>query len=202
MYSYGIFSVYRDTLLYNGVNLGKMPKDTFTSLLAAPFQWSVMKKPEVWGGILGSLSIAVGVAYFTYSESEASMSRDTQYVFPLSAVPIAIGEESLFRGFLQSGVLRDMPAWGAITFSSLAFGAAHIPNAWSLNEADQIKYYAVSVPLITAFGAYMGWLTYKNRSLKESVAVHAWYDGTLFLMGALATASIKEQRGFSYSFAF
>jgi hypothetical protein len=38
-------------------------------------------------------------------------------------------------------------------------------------------------------GVYDGWLTYKNHSLKESVAMHVLYDFILLGIGALASQS-------------
>jgi membrane protease YdiL (CAAX protease family) len=199
---YGIFAAYRDAKLYNGNPLLTMPRDDFKSLTAAPFQWSVLKKPEVWGACLGALALATTTAYFAYPE-DASARIKTTYIEPLSALPIAIGEESIFRGFLQSSLGEVLPPWGAITLSSLAFGAAHIPNAQHLEQSHQWRYYTFSLPLITGLGAYMGWLTHKNHSLKESVALHAWYDFSLMFAGALASkAAIGEKTEIFHSWEF
>ena len=83
-----------------------------------------------------------------------------------------------------------MPPIGGITLSSLIFGAAHIPNAAEMSQDDRRRYYTFGLPLITGLGAYFGWLTYKNNSLKESVAVHAWYDFILMGLGALASEAV------------
>lgn len=201
--AYSIFSAYRDTFAFNGQVLQHMPRDTFADLAKAPFQWSVIKKPEVWGGVLGSLTIASTLSYFVFVKNMgASAHENTRIVMPFSAMPIAISEEAIFRGLLQTSFLQKMPAWSAITLSSLVFGAAHIPNAKQLDENMQNRYYTFSLPLITSLGAYMGWLTYKNNSLKESVAVHAWYDFALFLTKAFAQASIGEPTHFCYGFTF
>jgi membrane protease YdiL (CAAX protease family) len=200
--SYSIFAAYRDAKIHNGNAPPAMPRDSFKSLSAAPFQWSVLKKPEVWGGFLGAITVGVTTAYFAYPQ-EASMRIKTEYVEPLSALPIAIAEESLFRGFLQTSLLDSMPAWGAITLSSLAFGAAHIPNALLMERPDRWRYYAFSIPFITSLGGYMGWVAYKNRSLKESVAFHTWYDFTLMAAGAFASkAAIGGSANLFYAFEF
>ena len=162
-----------------------MPREHFKDLFQAPFQWSVLKKPEVWGGVLGALALGAVTVYFGYSEEPSYAAIKTSYVQPLSALPIAIGEESLFRGFLQTSFLEILPPWGATLLSSLAFSAAHIPNALYLPSYERWRYYAFSLPFIASMGAYMGWLSYKKHSLKESVAVHAWYDFTFFSLGAL-----------------
>jgi len=104
---------------------------------------------------------------------------------------------------MQTVLTEKLPPWSAITLSSLAFGAAHIPNAMQFNPSQRWRYYAFSLPIITSFGAYMGWLTYKNRSLKESVALHAWYDFVLMSAGALASkAAIGGKTHISHSWEF
>lgn len=199
---YSIYAAYRDTHFYNGNPPLFMPKEDYKALSAAPFQWSIIKKPEVWGAFLGSLTVAFTVAYFAYPQ-EACARIKTTYVEPLRALPVAVGEESLFRGFLQTSLADTLPAWGAISLSSLIFGAAHIPNAQRLEPSQRWRYYAYSLPVITGFGAYAGWLTYKNHSLKESVALHAWYDFALMSMTVLAsTAAIGRETYISHSWEF
>ncbi len=201
--SYGIYAAYRDANLYNGDALPSMPREDFKNLSAAPFQWSVLKKPEVWGACLGALAVGTTVVYFAFPKEAVSARIETTYIEPLSALPIAISEECLFRGFLQTALTEKLPPWGAITLSSLAFGAAHIPNAQQLEKPHQWRYYTFSLPLITGLGAYMGWLTYKNRSLKESVALHTWYDFTLMSAGILASkAAIGGRAQFSHTWEF
>jgi membrane protease YdiL (CAAX protease family) len=199
---YGIYAAYRDAKLYNGNAPITMPKDDFKQLSTAPLQWSVIKKPEVWGACLGALAVGVTTAYLAYPE-EVTARVKTTYIEPLSALPIAIGEESLFRGYLQTSLTEVLPPWGAITLSSLAFGAAHIGNAQSMEPSDRWRYYTFSLPIITGLGGYMGWLTYKNRSLKESVALHAWYDFALMCAGAIAnTAVIGGRTQVAHSWEF
>lgn len=53
---YSVYAAYRDTRAYNhfeGYNYS-MPTESFAELALAPFQWKVIKKPEVWGGVLGA----------------------------------------------------------------------------------------------------------------------------------------------------
>lgn len=204
---YGIYAAYRDARLYNG-QIGysyKMPTDNLADLTSAPFRWSVMKKPEVWGGLLGSLALATAVSYFFFPEkSEAHVGAAISNPwFPIVALPIGIGEESFFRGFLMPQFSEWTTPWGGIALSSVVFGAMHIPNALVLEPEDRNSYYVASLPLITALGVYCGWLTHKNHSLKESVALHTWYDFTIFALSTFANqAMIKGPTGFSISIPF
>ncbi len=200
---YGIYAAYRDTHIYNN-DTENIPINSFADLSFAPFNPKILKKPEVWGGFLGALSLAViisEIAYHNVSHVHCNLSYDE--IKPLAALPIGIGEESFFRGFIQPLFYKALPPWAAITMSSLIFGLAHFPNALALAPEDRWRYYSFSLPFLTSLGAYFGFLTYKNKSLKESVALHAWYDFTLFLAGTLLTKSdIKGKKEFSFSLAF
>jgi membrane protease YdiL (CAAX protease family) len=206
-WSYGLYAAYRDVRKYNG-QIGysyKMPTDSFSDLAYAPFRFSVLKKPEVWGGFLGAFALATATAYFAFpGEAHIELSSSpTLHLSSIAALPIGIGEESMFRGFLQSALLEFIPPWAGIALSSLSFGAAHIPNAMALPKEDRWRYYTFSLPLITGMGAYFGWLTYKNRSLQESVAIHTWYDFVLLAASSFAnTAAATGRPGFALAIPF
>ncbi len=193
---YGIYAAYRDARLKNGMSFYsyRMPTESLSELAYSPFQWSVIKKPEVWGGLLGFLIAGASMVHFGFPD-EAHIRLDLSHTstMPLFALPIGIGEESFFRGYLQSTLSESCRPWGGIAISSLAFGAAHIPTAWNLDPQDQWRYYSFAVPFITGMGAYLGWLTYKNHSLKESVALHTWYD--LILMTTATFVSYQASLG-------
>jgi len=200
---YGIYAAYRDTHLYNN-DIKNIPIDSFADLSTAPFNFKILKKPEVWGGFIGAISLAAIISKVAYkSASHVRCDISSNEIMPLAALPIGIGEEAFFRGFIQSSFYDALPPWGAITASSLIFGLTHIPNAVLLDEKDRWRYYSFSLPFITTLGAYFGFLAYKNNSLKESVALHTWYDFTLFLIDALVVqSSIKWKKEFSFSFDF
>lgn len=210
-WSYGIYAAYRDARIQNGQSgySYKMPTDSFSDLATAPFRFSILKKPEVWGGVLGALAIGFTVISFAYPREQVriqpnGLSLSGSSIKPLMALPVGIGEEALFRGYLQSQLSESFHSPSAgIAVSSLAFGAAHIPNAQALPKQDRWRYYAFSLPLITSLGLYQGYLTHKNGSMQESVAVHTLYDFVLFSIGALAgEASTAEGTGFSMSIPF
>ncbi len=221
-WSYGIYAAYRDVRLNNG-QIGysyKMPMDTFSDLARASFNWSVLKKPEVWGGYLGALTLGTTVGYFSMkSTKERIKNREidlaapnlSNSIFPLAAFSVGVGEEAFFRGFLQSAFAENLSPTGAIIASSIAFGAAHINRVTTFNSSTGRfsfnkgweQYLTYSIPYITVFGGYMGWLTHKNKSLKSSVALHSWYDFTLFSIISLAGPSAATGNPhFNLSFDF
>lgn len=208
-WAYGIYAAYRDVRLYNA-DAGysyKMPTDSLADLTFAPFRPSILKKPEVWGGFLGAFALAIGTSYLIHPKEmhiqPVLSSTSKTNVSPLLALPIGIGEESLFRGYLQSSLSEILSPWGGIIVSSLAFGAVHIPNALLLEPEDRQDYYTINLPLITGFGLYLGWLTHKNHSLKESVALHTWYDLVALTAGVLASrAAITGRSEFAIAIPF
>ncbi len=185
---YGIYAAYRDVRLYNGQSgySYKMPMDSFDDLAGAPFSLKILRKPEVWGGLLGKFALAFTVAYFALPKESAHSYSWKGGLKSFVAFPIGLGEESFFRGFLQSRLSETFTPIGGIILSSLLFGAVHIPNAHGLAPENRRGYYTFGIPLITLGGAYYGWLTYKNQSLRESVALHTWYDFILMTLGSLA----------------
>ncbi len=149
---YNIYASYRDVRAFNG-DVGysyKMPTDSFSDLAWAPFQWSVIKKPEVWGGFLGAFTVAAGLGYlFLSKDKETHFNLSPGIKFPLLAFPVGIGEESLFRGFLQSSLSETLTPWGGIAVSSLAFGAVHLANGALMEPDERRHYYSVGIPFIT-----------------------------------------------------
>lgn len=189
---YGIYAAYRDVRKHNG-QLGyqyKMPVEGFDELATAPFSLKILKKPEVWGGLLGKFALAATVAYFTLPKDHIKDASFRNIFSPFMSLPIGLGEESLFRGFIQSCLSEFLTPWGGIAASSLLFGAAHLLNTIGMPSKDRKEYYRLAIPLITTGGFYYGWLTYTNHSLQESVALHTWYDCILIAMSSFAGEAI------------
>ncbi len=201
---YSVYSAYRDARQQKGVLAYSypMPQESLAELAYAPFQWSVIKKPEVWIGIATTLGLAAGALYLS-GNAEASVASVDRADMPYLALPIGIGEEAFFRGFLQSALAEVCTPWGGIGLSSVAFGLAHIRNAYDLSPEDRYGYFAFGLPLITGLGLYYGWLTYKNHSLKQSVAAHTWYNFIVIMTTAIIQhrASVGKT-GFALSLTF
>lgn len=190
---YEFYASYRDLRIYNK-NIGysyKMPTDSFMDLCIAPFNYKVLKKPEVWGGLLADFAVVVGLSYLADAlDKKIGKKSFFDENSPLFAFPIGISEESLFRGYLQSTLAEAFNPSAGIVISSLAFGAAHIPNAYEMDKDERKGYYMFAIPFITLSGAYYGWVTYRNHSLKESVALHAWYDFAIFALEKIVDKSV------------
>lgn len=205
---YSIYASYRDArkLLKGEGYLYPMPTDSFSDLVLAPFRLRVIKKPEVWGGLLGMLTLGYASNYFCKDRHSAAASSSYTPPFPPHAFAVGIAEESYFRGFIQPVCSEYFTPWGGVAASSLLFGAAHIPNAYYFypdSSRGRREYYKTALPVITAAGFYFGWLAKKNNSLQEAVALHSWYDFLLFLASfSAAHTAVASCPTVSFSFSF
>jgi membrane protease YdiL (CAAX protease family) len=81
----------------------------------------------------------------------------------LLSILAGIGEETLFRGVLQTALAGPLGPWPALFLVSALFGLVHFVTAT----------YAVLAGLI---GLYLGWLFLRTGNLLVPVVVHALYD--------------------------
>lgn len=203
---YSAYAGYRDARALHAKSdyRYEMPQESLVDLIKAPFQFSTLKKPEVCGALIASLvgaSILSG-SFKDCSAAHLSLNSYSSSLYPLLAFPVGIGEEALFRGYIQSGFMEMMPAPHAIALSSAIFGLAHVGNANGMSHEMKKQYYYKSIPWITLLGGYMGYLTHKNHSLKESTALHAWYDFTLFLGATIASQAISADTNPNQEFVY
>src|SRR5262249_5615284 len=119
------------------------------------------KRPVIFGQEMNSavgypLAGAIGIALFEH---------------------VAVAEESVFRGLVQSGFARSSGETKGWIYGSLIFRLAHSTNIFFIDESQRAKYLLVRVPFITLPDSYFG-LAYwsSGSSLGPSVAIHLWYD--------------------------
>jgi sodium transport system permease protein len=92
--------------------------------------------------------------------------------YPL-LVPVLIGllaglcEETLFRGPIQTGLLRRIPRTTAIVIGGLLFAAAHLD--------------LYGLPIRTLLGILLGWIVVRSGSVFPAMATHAAFDITQLL---------------------
>ncbi|MEE8311597.1 MAG: CPBP family intramembrane glutamic endopeptidase, partial [Candidatus Binatia bacterium] len=89
--------------------------------------------------------------------------RATWLHIAVVSLAAGLGEELLFRGFLQGGLEQLIGVVPAATLASIAFGLAHAVTP-------------TYVVIATAFGAYFGWLWLATGNLLTVVVAHAVYD--------------------------
>lgn len=176
-----------------------VPQDGLADLALAPFDPRVLSQPVVWGGIAGSFALALGYTMLRDDQFRLDRMTKPRDLFGEDVSPavgytaaglgatgmythVALGEEVLFRGLVQSSLARNTGQWQAWIWGSLLFGAFHIPNSLLLEADESTKYITYDVPFITGVGGYLG-LAYmgSDYALTVPVAIHFWYD---FLLSA------------------
>ena len=182
-----------------------VPQDTLGEMAAAPFNGHVLQRPAVWGTTLGALAGAYALTALTSSGQPAPVLGGRPNVFGVSMEPVvgypalaassvalfeqvALAEEILFRGLLQSGLASNLHSeTGGWVLASLIFGGTHALNVYTLPEEEHASYLLVAVPYITVVGAAIG-LVYQDAdySLTAPIAVHFWYDTALTMASAIA----------------
>ncbi|MEM9493794.1 MAG: CPBP family intramembrane glutamic endopeptidase, partial [Myxococcota bacterium] len=171
------------------------PQDSLGDLLAAPFNRRVLARSDVWAGTLILVAAGVGASLLLDGgdiERDEIASRPNVFghefhpglgyplglgAFGLLFSHVAVAEEALFRGELQSAIARTRSPEAGWLWASLLFGATHSLNALFLPADERTRYLLLGVPFITAVGSYIGH-TYRRSeySLAVPVAIHFWYD--------------------------
>ncbi len=88
--------------------------------------------------------------------------------FFLMAISPGICEEIMFRGFIQSALLKRMRPWSAIVLTGFLFGCYHL-SIYRLLPT-------------TVLGILMGWLCFRTRSIYPAMLAHAANNGLALLL--------------------
>ena len=94
--------------------------------------------------------------------------RQLGLLFFAATVVAPFGEETLFRGFLQPLLRRQLPAWVAIAVTALLFAGLH-------------QHLLTLLPLFV-FGLVLGFTYELSGSLLLCIAVHFWFNGFTALL--------------------
>ena len=189
---YSVGDGVRDTHLAN--HSLYTPPDSMLDLVSAPFNLEVLKRTEVWLGALAFLAAGVGVSALVDESLDTSRVGDDANIFgesiqhavgqPVAGATgvglfthVALAEEMLFRGVLQSAIARKSGETEGWVWASVVFGLTHSLNVLALPDDERTEYLLVGVPFITAGGFLLGWVYKHNEySLAPPVAIHFWYD--------------------------
>jgi len=201
LWVYGFSQSFVDMALANHERYA--PQDTLYDLVAAPWNWAVIKRTDVWLGTLFLTAVGVGLTLYMNDGIHSDFGADPRILgedfSPLAGYSlgstigaglfthVAVAEEMLFRGTLQSGLARKRGELQGWLGASFLFGVTHALNVFALPASERTRYLAIAVPYITVTGSYLGW-RYKESgySLSVPVAIHFWYD---FLLSAVFFAA-------------
>lgn len=178
-HSISIYDAYRRArLLDPGRGRYPIPSANVPALMRAPFDAAVMRKPEVWiptaaVAVLGIVELFV----FENTFFDAPVSILGQSMSPGYALVagtgintfdywvVAMGEEALFRGVLQTVLTESLGPVLGIGLATAMFSLAH---------------YTGGLPqmAVAGFGGLYDGLVYffNGHDLRSTVALHFWYD--------------------------
>ncbi|MAF91092.1 MAG: CPBP family intramembrane glutamic endopeptidase [Bdellovibrionota bacterium] len=147
--------------------------DEVGDIMLAPFDFSHIKKKTTWIPML--VILGLGSQFLASSEDTQDQSNDNNrpigdasslFSGSLLSYQAGVGEEALFRGFLQPYLrYKTKSNLYANISTSIIFGALHYSsdNPFPIAQA--------------AMGYYLGWLTQRNGwSIRESAFIHTWWD--------------------------
>lgn len=168
------------------------PRDATEELFAAPLRPRVLARPSVAVGTLALAGGAVAVSAALGERVQPMLGRPNllgAHPPPVVGYPavvalhgglmiqVATTEEVLFRGLLQSALIRGTDPTAGWLLSSLIFGGVHALNAPLIPAEERAGYLGLAVPYITLVGGWIG-LTYRwsGYALAPAVATHFWYN--------------------------
>lgn len=217
---YQVFDAYRDARVAQDDAGYKhhISRETLDQLIAAPFTPSVVASPWVWGVVPLTLAAGIAVSFVGPASSGtkprsifdvhsinfwgADLSRGAGFAAGetyLAALfdPVGVGEESLFRGVVQTEMDERLGPYGGLAVASAIFGGVHALNY--VGPGGDPKQALVAVPFISVIGATLGLAYLKtDYHLRTSVAMHFWYDFLLSTAGFLVD---PEHQPFTVSYA-
>jgi sodium transport system permease protein len=89
-------------------------------------------------------------------------------------------EELFYRGPLQTGFLRKLPPWAALTLGGVLFGAIHMD--------------VHGLPVRAALGILLGWMVWRGRSIFPAMLAHGLFDSTSVAMFYWALRRVGADR--------
>lgn len=125
-------------------------------------------------GLTGTaVSTACGIAYTALLKHSGqlpppafALAQDWHWLWLIGLTVLAapLCEEFIFRGLLQGGLRRSLPAWQAIVFSAAMFAIVHPP---------------LSMLPVLVLGLSAGWAYERSGTLAAPMLVHAGYNAAI-----------------------
>lgn len=192
-----------DTALYSGYaayrdarqkdNSGyrtPVPRESLTDLAVAPFSFKFLSRPTTFI----PLTIVAAAAFSNKNEygiyRHQDVSRGDLYTFNFIANEMtAVGEEAMFRGFINNELSNRLGDTEGLIGSSVIFGLAHTGQGQTANALEA-----------TAAGLYLGYLYQRNGfEAGEGAALHYWVN-VLAGISAIRNGGSAQLASFRLSF--
>jgi len=191
IFLYSIYDAHHNARIL-GNNLGyksNLPSEKVSDHLLAPFDLRFLGR---WTTLV-PLATAAGLAYYLFKD-EPSLELRYKYTTPfIISMNAAVSEEAFFRGFLYPEIENRLNTPSGILISSIAFGALHYQVGSTYRET------LLTYGFATTFGAYMCYVVNKNnRSLKESIFIHFWWNFIVFNIQIFQVKKIQFRNSWNF----
>jgi hypothetical protein len=186
---YSSYAAYRDARARDnsGYRMAA-PRESLTDLAVAPFSWRYLVRPTTF------IPLAVQAAAVFSSDYRIDRASDVRendlHVFNFVANEMtAVGEEAMFRGFLNTEFSDRLGNTGGLLASSAVFGLAHTGQGQAANALEA-----------GLAGLYLGWVHQRNGfEAAEGVALHYWVN-VLAGIAAIRNGGSAQLLSFRFSY--
>lgn len=209
----GVYDAWRTARLKAPPGAYTIPDPDAMHLLRAPLRFSLLGRARV--GLPLAAVAAAGVTFsllyepkdrvadptfwessrlplFSHEVPKGQAAAGGEAYYATTFYMVGIGEESVFRGIVQTTLEEKWgPTWGWLGASAI-FGAAHI-----LNNPTSLRAASTQAVATAAIGSYLGWIyDHDGHDLTADTFMHCWYD---FLVGSTLFLSDPKHQPFSAS---
>ena len=188
---YSSYAAYRDARARdNSGYRTSPPRESLADLSAAPFSWRYLSRPTTFIPLAIQVIGVFSKGNHYRIDRVGSVSRNDLYIFNFTANEMtAVGEEALFRGFMNNEFSDRYGNRTGLVLSSLIFGLSHNGSGQTANALEA-----------TGAGLYLGWLHQRNGfEAAEGVALHYWIN---VLAGVAAIRNGEGAQLVSFAFSF
>lgn len=165
---YSSYAAYRDARARDNSGYRRpAPTESLTDLAAAPFSLRYLTRPTTFIPLAIQALAAFGKGNHYRIDRTDGVSTNDLYAFHFAANEMtAVGEEALFRGFMDNELSDRYGDRAGLIVSSVIFGLSH-------NGSGQ----TATALQATAAGFYLGWLHQRNGfEAAEGAALHYWIN--------------------------
>lgn len=140
-------------------------------------------------------SYALDPARFTFSFQPLAFLIFLAVVFIFTPIQTAT-EELFFRGYLLQGIGSRFGKWAGVAVTSILFCLVHLLNA-EVQTQESWQSLTSIVLYFLMIGAFLGWLTVKDKSLELAIGAHAASNIVTFLMVTSPNSAVPSPALFS-----
>jgi hypothetical protein len=188
---YSSYAAYRDARIRDNSRYRMSPPhESLADLAVAPFSFRYLSRPTTFIPLAIQAVGAFSKSNHYRIDRFRDVSTNDLYAFNFAANEMtAVGEEALFRGFLDTEFSDRLGNAAGLAISSAIFGLSHNGSGQTANVFEA-----------TGAGFYLGWLHQRNGfEAGEGVALHFWFN-VLAGIGAIRNGGSAQLVNVRFSF--